>query len=495
MIVGERIAEHALRNPAGAALVFDGESLSWSALEDLVGKIAAWLERRTAPGRPIALCLPSSPTLVLHYLAGIRLGREVQILDSQWPSRTVAGLLMTRRPALVLAKDAIEEFEDIFICGETSFASMIREHGVRSASPQWPHVDPRSIFYTGFTSGTTGLPKGFRRTHRSWLASFDAVDAEFGISERDIVLAPGSLSHSLFLFALSHALHVGATSILCKSFRPDTLLESARRTQASVLYTVPSQAGMLIRQAKLAGMDPVFSVKRIISSGSKWKAEDTRAIRTIFPNASLSEFYGTSETSFVSVAHQDENIPAHSVGRAFSGVSISIRDDLGDALPPGQPGNVFAYSNQLFSGYANDCDEVLRAGDGAIATGDIGYLDEGGRLFLSGRRNRMIVVSGKNVYPEEIETALESCDGISHAAVIGMPDSRRGEKPVAIIQSIEGRNISRRQLVPSLRRVLPLYKIPRIIYRVEEWPTTRSGKTDFSALAGMIQSNEPEVLP
>jgi long-chain acyl-CoA synthetase len=269
--------------------------------------------------------------------------------------------------------------------------------------------------------------------------------------------------------------------ILCRRFSPTTVARLLREHEATVLYGVPTHLRLVLEAAR-AGGGPAETVRWVLSSGAKWFADAMPELRWAFPNARFAEFYGASELSFVTVAKDDEPVPDGSVGRAFTGVTITVRDRRGRRLPPGRTGLIFVDSPLIFSGYALGGEgDILRAGR-AISVGDLGYLDRGGFLHLVGRSNRMIVTSGKNLYPEEIEHVLEQHPTIGAAAVFGVPDAKRGERLVALLSVRPDARPSRAALIAYARRTLPLYKVPRVYGAVADWPRTRSGKSDLAAL-------------
>lgn len=182
----------------------------------------------------------------------------------------------------------------------------------------------------------------------------------------------------------------------------------------------------------------------------------------------------------MTVAKADETCPETSVGRAFSGAVITIRDRAGRRLPAGETGYVFVESPFLFTNYACGESSDLLTHDDAMSVGDIGFLDPRGFLHLLGRAARKIVTSGKNVYPEEIERVLERHPAVAAAAVLGAPDSNCGERLVALVHARA--TVTAADLIAHLREALPLYKVPRIYASVADWPLTRSGKTDFDGL-------------
>jgi len=346
----------------------------------------------------------------------------------------------------------------------------------------------------GFTSGSTGMPKGYRRNHQSWLSGFVGDDAEFGVRPDDVVLAPGPMSHSLALYALVRGLNAGATVVFCRRFRPSHVLQLVAREGVTVLYGVPTQFRMLLDRSESLPAVSCDTVRLILSTGAKWPQEENGRLTRVFPLAEFCEFYGCSELGYLTLAKASEKIPARSVGRAFPDVVLTIRNRQGDVLAPGQIGLVFAKSAQMFSGYA--CGELgsLAIAGNAMSVGDVGLLDEGGFLYLEGRSNRMIICSGRNVHPEEIEDALMSHAMISGAAVFGASERERGERLVALLFLAGNQSLRRADVIGHLRPKLPLYKIPMHYGVVATWPITGLGKPDFAALRDSYDSGQFEEL-
>lgn len=493
------LALHAGRTPDRVALAFEGDRITWRELDRAVARLAAHIRARVPEGRGVALDLPNGPALALLFLAACRAGREAQILDPDWPAQTRREVLAALSPGMLVSAnespggDAIVLDPDLpFRDVAATLAGPMADASTREMDVEEP--DPSRPFYVGFTSGSTGLPKGYRRNHRSWLESFRAGDAEFGIGADDVVLAPGTLTHSLFLYGLAHGLHVGAKVILCRRFRPTIVTRLIAEHRVSVLYGVPTQLDGAIDAAERGSEGPFGNVRWVLSSGAKWPTGATPRLRRLFPAARFAEFYGASELSFVTVAKDGEDVPAGSVGRAFDGVVLTVRDREGRPLPPGRAGLVFVESPFVFAGYAcGDAAGLLRAGS-AVSVGDIGVLDDRGFLRLVGREGRMIVTSGKNIQPEEVERILQAHPAIAAAAVLGVPDAKRGERLVALVRLRPGVATTRSALIAEARSALPLYKVPRLYGIAADWPMTRSGKTDFHALGRMWAAGQYGAL-
>ncbi len=497
MSVAGSLSQHARSTPERVAVVCDSACVTWRELDRAVLRIASHLAATVPAGRGVALHLPNGPALVMLFLAACRAGREAQILDPGWPAAMAQSVIAALSPGLVVTTDAGLSCAAplLRLNSDIGFHDVAEALGAAEAHGMLPEPDPLQPFCVGFTSGSTGMPKGFRRHHRSWTESFRAGDREFDIGANDVVLAPGTLTHSLFLYALAHGLDVGATVVLCRQFRPTAANRLIREHRATVIYGVPTQLEAMLDAADRACEEPFAELRWILSSGAKWKARSAAALRTRFPAARFAEFYGASELSFTTVVKDDEAVPPDSVGRAFRDVVITIRDHAGRLLPPGEAGLVFVESPFVFMEYACGASEPPRRVGDAITVGDVGRLDDRGFLHLVGRASRMIITSGKNVHPEEVERVLELHPAVDAAAVFGVSDRQRGERLVAMIRlRAAAASIGRAELIRHARAALPLYKVPRKFALPRLWPTTRSGKADFAALAAMWEQGDCEAV-
>ncbi|QIB34950.1 AMP-binding protein [Ancylobacter pratisalsi] len=463
--IGARLPALALADPARPALVCDGEVLDRAGLCARVAGLAGWLQARTAPGASIALALANSPALVELFMACAVSGREALVYDPAWPPATRAALAAAVAPDLTLAQQPAVSGSGI------------------NPSPSWPAPpSPDAPFYVGFTSGTTGLPKGYRRGHRSWIDSFHVSAAAFGLGSQDVILAPGGLAASLHLYGVVHALHVGACAVMMRHFNPEHVFALIVRHGVTALYATPTQLQMLIRMGEGARFP---TVRALMISGAKWQPGTRAATHALFPNARIFEFYGASETSFITIGHPADAVPEGSVGRPAPGVTLAIRDGEGNDVPAGETGTIWVASSMLFDGYACGGSGEMRRDGGFMSVGDRGWRDAAGFLFLAGREKRMLVTSGQNVYPEEIEAALAGLPGIEEAAVFGVNDALRGVRLVAVLRGApvagEGR-VDEAGLRAALRPLLAAYKIPRRFLCLDDWPRTSGGKVDLPAL-------------
>lgn len=394
---------------------------------------------------------------------------------------------------------------------ELSHETTRRMHSLAAADPEALTVDsgadmPDKVLdalarlglgfsIVGATSGSTGPAKSYARTQASWINSFLLEQECFAINADDRILAHGNPSHSLFFYAICNALYAGATVACSRGFRPDYLLAQAVDLHATVVYAVPTHLEMIVRHSQQITAP---TVRLVLSSGARFSTENISSIKRIFPNATVIDFYGASETSYIALANHTSDVrpPAGSVGKPFPGVAICVESEQG--FPKNQPavhgthtgiGRIWVQSDMLFDRYlgaapASFEERTDQTGRRWVTVGDLGRLNADGYLFLAGRTDRTINVSGVKIQPEEIEAALLTHHAVAHAAVIGLPDGLRGERLVAAVQLHSSALAT--ELAAHLRPRVDGHKIPRDYRVLDQWPMTPTGKADFSAIRELI---------
>lgn len=469
---------HAAAHPSAPALAVNDTHLTWRDLMVRTDTLAACIADRTAPGGSVAIDLPTSIDAAIAFLATTFVGRRALLIESTWPA------------AIRAAVDTALPID--YVIDATAIAELSARPTTDTPAD---FATDDSALLVGFTSGSTGMVKGYERTHGSWAKSVAAADAAFPITADDRVCAPGTLSFSLFAYALMHGLNRGALVRLAETFRPNTVLANMRADPTTVLFCVPTQATMLIDAAERRNAAPLEHMRLILSSGQKWPTELTARAKAIFPNAEIVEFYGASETSFISYARAQNADPNESVGRPFNGVELAIRDDAGQNAPVGTSGRIWVRSEMVFTRYVmGDAPECRRDGDW-ITVGDHGWLDTDGFLYLQGREQRMLVTSGVNLYPEILETALARHPDIADAAIVGLPDPVRGKRIVAALALADPAQRPDPDDVASICRDHGgASAVPRTVHIVDPWPRTPGGKTDFKQMARLLDDKVPPPL-
>ncbi|POF33037.1 AMP-binding protein [Roseibium marinum] len=474
--VGDNLTSFATEKPERSALKCGAAGWTWRELIRDIEAVECHIQSRAPRGGRIALFLHDPTALLICFFACVRTGRVAVVADAAWPQGLKSVTLSEVKPDL-----CIDDKSFAADCG-------IKSRPERLARAQEAPPGEADLFYAGFTSGTSGAPKGYVRTHGSWLKSFELSNRAFGVTRADRVVLPGGLTHSLHLYGAVCGLACGREVVLLHRFDPRAVLsELGGAGSGAVLYATPTQLHYLCEAARRSG--PVDTVRQVLASGAKWRDKDRTALAGVFPKAQLIEFYGASETSFIAVSRPRDKVPAGSVGRAATGVQLVIGDPH-DPAPAGRSGPIWVRSGMLFSGYICGDAPQTRWRDGWLTFGDDGYLDSDGFLFLTGRGNRMIITGGLNVYPEEIEAVLEDHPAVAVAVVAGLPDSVRGHRLEAAVQLSgplpDAASVLRRHCAARLATG----KVPRKFHIRENLPVTAGGKPDIQRVVSDLLHGE-----
>lgn len=453
--------------PDDTAVVVGGKRLNWADLRD-----AATL-RLAETGATTVLAEPNSLDFVEAYTAAVAGERCCAVLDPLWPQAMIDEV--TQR------------------IGEAGPVTGL----LPALGDELSDGHPDTTFLIGLTSGTTSVPKAFTRSRRSWQVSFDASIEFFGLTPEDRTLAPGPLAASLNLYALSECLYAGAAFHTMETFDVGDVHAAISYDGVTRLVLVPTMLRLLSERGLAGGVD-ASGVRSIICAGSKLDARTLEAARRWAPNAAIFEYYGASELSFVSgtrlAAGGPLDVGGTGIGGPFPGVELKILDDDGAERPEGADGNICVRSGMVSNGYLwGDDGQALRCFDGWYTVGDQGYVDSG-VLHILGRRSDMIITSGRNVYPHEVELALASVPGVSAAVAAGMLDEVRGQKVVAGILPAYG-SVSATQVKTGLDGLLARDKRPQRYFTLSELPVTDRGKVSRHMLLDWIENNDPRAKP
>lgn len=470
-----RIQDHANRYPDKCAVICGAESLTYSSfLEQIIN----WLSRLAKdPEQSVACLLPNSAELLSLMVATSHLGHNLQVISPDWPSQQIKKALQSLQPDMLILD---KPWDDLGFAGQT-VAKFWTNPDVGDITPS--HFNSRLPFYTGFTSGSTGEPKGFVRSQLSWLESFYSDQKLFQFCSDDVFVIPGSLSHSLPLYGAVRGLYQGGTVYVAPIFRPDRILRDCIDLNATVIYATPTQYRAIMDQS-IRTKTVMPTVRKILTAGSKFPVIWFEDLQVVFPASKYYEFYGTSELSYVTAREMKSDDPQAVVGKAMHNVSIRILNEAGELAVPTEVGRIFVKSPFLFSGYTREKGafdlSICEFQDGYLCVGDRGFLDHDGVLHLVGRMDRVFQSSGRNIDPDSIESVLSQIDGIDKCAVIGMDDDKREKRIAAVLALKSSFEIS--EFVKICSEKLPKYLIPTQFYICEDWPITNSFKTDYLRL-------------
>lgn len=490
------ITIHARQRPDALAVSISGKPLTYGELHHniarLHGALVALPRHPRADvllpedARLFAFAAGNHPSAATLLAAALATPHAVQLLDPHWPDalhqQTLAKLppdvifCLSTQTALLAAADhlgipAVRVDTDDF-------------DAFLAAPADIPWTVPSDTFLVGFTSGTTSQPKAFARSRQSWRISLDASREAFALTDQTHTFAPGPLAHGITLYAFAETLDLGAAFHGLTHFEPAAAhraLSAARR-----IVAVPTLL------SAISHGNAQEHIREITTAGAKLDTTILGKARTTFPNARIHEYYGASELGFVSLNTHgllSSSAPANSVGRPFPHVSLSIRQN-GQEVPQGSPGTIFVRGDLAIDGYLWGGRNSGFRREGPWATvGDIGRLNNDGSLSLLGREGGMVITSGHNVYPQEIETALAEIPGVEGAVVLGQSHPSRGQEIIAIV----GGAVPLAEIKSQLAIRLPRYKLPRRFYRVDTWPLTSSGKADRAALLTWAETKDARL--
>lgn len=345
----------------------------------------------------------------------------------------------------------------------------------RLGKPIQTRAEPVQRLYVQ-TSGSSGAPKTIRRQPHSWIRSFQLAASHFGSLPTDTYAILGDIGHSLTLFAAMEALHLGADLVCLSGLHPRAQLRGLQTHGVTTVYATPTQLRLLLGSGEA---DPILpELTRVFVGGGSLDAPLRAALAAAIPSASIREFFGASETSFITMA--DATTPAGSVGKAYPGVSLRV-------AAPFETSEIWVRSPYLFEGYDQGETPDTRWDQAYLSVGELGYLDDKGNLYLRGRKSRMVTVADQNVFPDAVERVLLQDPSVLHAAVLTVPDAQRGHALVAFVQPKGSLTLG--DLRRRCRAELGHAAVPRHIVELAQMPLLPAGKPDLQALASRLSES------
>lgn len=360
------------------------------------------------------------------------------------------------------------------------------EQSVKSGKPVEPatgSADTEALLL--FTGGTSGRAKGVPLTHGNIIANAKQASSRWTARPDDVVLHVPPMFHSAELVKTVYFMQ-GAANVYLPKFDPDALLRMIEEFRITFALLVPTMLMLTLQSGKVPQYD-ASSLKQIIYGASPMSVEWVREAFAAFPEVEFAQGYGLTETaplltmldhqSHVDALEQGNTARLSSCGRVLEGVDLKIMDDNGQERTTGQVGEIYARGDNVFSGYINQeelTQQVLV--EGWFRTGDLGYMDNEGYLYLKDRKQDMIVTGGENVYSSEVEAVLSRHPDVLEVAVIGIPDEIYGEKVIGVATIKSGSDPTQDELIDFCRGRIGGYKIPKQIHVVDSLPKSALGK-------------------
>jgi fatty-acyl-CoA synthase len=354
------------------------------------------------------------------------------------------------------------------------------------------HRKPGDLMRLMYTSGTTDRPKGVMITYENiyWKSADQTV--ALGLSADTRLLIVGPLYHvgALDLPGIAVLWHGGVLSIH-RDFEPEQALAAIAAEKLNAAWLAPVMTTALLTCPHRHRYD-VSSLRWAIGGGERTPEVRIRAFSELFSNARYIDAYGLTETcggdTFMEAGREIEKIG--STGRATAHVEIEIRDDAGHRLPRGATGEICLRGPKITAGYWKDPDKTASAFFGDwFRSGDVGHLDEDGFLYLTDRKKDVIISGGENIASSEVERVIYELPQVREAAVIGLPDERWGEKPVAVVVLAENAALDLTQLASHCRTQLAAFKVPKLLFIRDSLPRNPSGKVLKRVLRAELEAN------
>lgn len=476
-----------VRSPQGTAIIDERGTITWRDLDDSCDALAAAFQNLTrgAPATIGVLCRNHRGIVQAMAAAG-RIGSDVVLLNTGHAGPQLADIV-GRENVDVLVHDeefesAVESVESLddpptrvlaWTDSETSqptIDGLVASHA--GQTPRWPARAGRIVL---LTSGTSGSPRGARRPSGGSANDLLAVLGTIPWRAEEPVVVAAPIFHAWGFSQVLLASAMACPIVTCRRFDAENTLRLVEKHRATGLVVVPV---MLERMVDLPeevrrGVD-AGSLRFATASGSRMRTDAVTAFMDEVGDVLYSS-YNATEAGMVSIATPaDLRAAPDTAGRPVQGTHVRILDDEGTPVPDGEVGQIFVRNRSMFEGYTSGPGKAMR--DGYMATGDLGWIDDAGRLYVVGRDDEMVISGGENIYPIEVEHVLVSHPDVLEAAVVGVRDEAFGERLAAFVVPEPGASVSEAELKEHVRDRLAAYKVPREIVMVDELPRNAAGK-------------------
>jgi malonyl-CoA/methylmalonyl-CoA synthetase len=483
----------AMRPDAVAIEADDGSQFRFSDIDEWSGRYANLLcglgLRR---GDRVAVQAEKSPEALFLYLACLRAGLIHVPLNTAYRSGELKHFLADAEPGVIVGQPQTEaQLGELAAISDARVLSL-DENGAGTCAQRAAGCDERfetvhlaadEVAAIIYTSGTTGRSKGAMVTHRNLISNARALVSTWEFSERDVLLHTLPIFHVHGLFVANHcALTSGAKLLWRRRFDPQAVVRDLPR--ATVFMGVPTYFTRLLTQSGF-GREQCRAMRLFVSGSAPLLAETFREFETRTGQRIL-ERYGMSEAGMITSNPLRAERRAGTVGLPLPGVSVRIADESDRPLSAGAAGAIQVKGDNVFRGYWRLPERTREefTGDGWFRTGDIGTFDTDGYLSIVGRAKDLIISGGYNVYPKEVELAIDQLPGVQESAVVGVPHPDFGEAVTAIVVPAKGAELNEAGIVSALRSQLANYKLPKRVHIVDELPRNAMGKVQKNVLRG-----------
>lgn len=498
----------AKRVPQKTAYYFMDKATTYRELDNDITKFASGLEKNGVKGGDhVALLLGNSPYFVIAMYGALRLGATVIPVNPTYTPQEIHYILQNGDVKTVVTLDAtiplleklhqkLPAIENYIICESPQSTpqndNIMTNLSQLNLSPKFipfsnilssgrrsyigPELNEEDVAVILYTSGTTGKPKGAMLTHKNLFSNAIDTADYISLNEEDRVIATLPMFHVFCLtVALNAPLMKGATVLIDPKFSPKEIFRLAKEFGMTVFVGVPTMYNF-IYQYEAGDSEDFKSVRLCVSGGASMPVALLENFERKF-SVQVTEGYGLSEASPVTCFNPfDKPRKPGSIGKSILNVENKVINELGEELPPGQPGELIVRGPNVMKGYYKMPEETTAAiRDGWLYTGDIAQMDEEGYFYIVDRKKDLIIVGGFNVYPREVEEILYNHPDIVEAAVLGIPDLNRGEAVKAYVVK-RNESLTEKEVIDYCGEHLAKYKVPSTVEFLEELPKNTTGK-------------------
>ena len=484
-------ALNARRTPNRTAIIDDDGEITFKELDEAAHEVAnGLLTMGVKGGDGVAILARNHRWFLIAVFGAARTGARIILLNSEFSGPQIKEVAEREGAKVIIYDDeycqavskAEPELGKLRALGTNpdknepsgSTDETLEDLVARSSGKPAPKATRHSSIII-LTSGTTGTPKGANRSTPPTLAPIGGVLSHVPFKSGEVTSLPAPMFHALGFLHATIAMMLGATLVLRRRFKPPTVLADIETHKATAMVVVPVMLSRILDALDAMERKPDLSSLRIVFvSGSQLGAElATRALKELGPV--IYNLYGSTEIAFATIARpKDLSINPATVGPVVKGVKVKILDDNGNELPQGEVGRIFVGNFFPFEGYTGGGHKQII--DGLMSSGDVGYFDEHGLLYVSGRDDEMIVSGGENVFPAEIEDLISGHPEVVEATALGVEDKEWGHRLRAFVVKTDGASIGEDDIKTYVREHLARYKVPREVVFLDELPRNPTGK-------------------
>ncbi len=505
----ELISFQAKKRPNKAALLVDDTKIKYKEVLEAVDKLAAFLVKEgIKENDKVALFLRNSPEFIYSLFAISKIGAIVVPVNTFLKDEELSYILEDSGSVALIASSVYDKVVNAskastlckFILweGDTSVQGEKQLHfqDTLNIESSVKHIE-RDLEDTAviiYTSGTTGKPKGAMLSNKNVISNAHSGQKTINVKAKDRAIVFLPMFHSFtFSIGIMLPMYAGASIVIIKSIQPfSNIFKQTLTKRVTIFFGIPDVYNALAK-AKLPWYFMWFNrIRAFISGAAALQPKTLDAMAKKFKGATLLEGYGLSEASPAVCMNTFKKQKVGSVGTALYSYEMKIVDEDMNELPRGGIGDIIVKGDNVMQGYLGRPEATEETViKGWLLTGDLGYMDDEGFLFIVDRKKDLIISKGINIYPREIEEVIDTYEGVGTSAVIGIMDEKSGEVPIVYIElSEESDTVDQTGLKKYMREHLANYKIPKQIHIIDELPKNATGKVLKRVLKEQLKKNE-----